>query len=71
MNSYVPTTTFANDWGQLAVVRCLGYNSPGSLCVYNGFERKADSAAQQRQPRAAAASLLAALAAAAAGWLLL
>ncbi len=29
--SYVPVTSFANDWGHLAAVRCLGSDQPGSL----------------------------------------
>ena len=28
---YVPVTSFANDWGHLAAVRCLGSEQPGSL----------------------------------------
>lgn len=29
--SYVPVTSFANNWGHLAAVRCLGSEQPGSL----------------------------------------
>ncbi|KAL4422642.1 hypothetical protein ABPG75_008839 [Micractinium tetrahymenae] len=72
LNSYVPTTSFANGWGQLAVLRCLGSSNPGTLCVYNGYDRPVqESAAIPRQRPAAGAALAAAAAAVAAGWLLL
>ncbi len=66
--SYLPITTFANNWGHLAAVRCLGSRQPGSLCIYNGYEGRAISAARRRRQRGAAA---AAAAAAAVAWLLL
>ena len=70
--TYVPVTTFANDWGHLAAVRCLGSQQPGTLCLYNGYEGKASSAAQRRwQPAAATRAAAAAAAAVAATWLLL
>lgn len=41
--SYQPITTFVNNQGHLAAVRCLGPQAqPGSLCMYNGFMRAAD-----------------------------
>ncbi|PSC69117.1 MBL fold metallo-hydrolase [Micractinium conductrix] len=76
-NSYLPTTTFANCQGQLALVRCLGADAPGSLCAYNGYDvpitgRALDACSSSALPQQArgAAGLLAA-AAAAAAWLLL
>lgn len=72
LNSYIPTTSFANSWGQLALVRCLGSNNPGSLCVYSGYDMPAPptDAARALQRPAAGAALVAA-AAAAVCWLLL
>ncbi|PRW20529.1 tyrosine-specific transport -like [Chlorella sorokiniana] len=36
--SYVPVTSFANDWGHLAAVRCLGDQQPGSLTPHIGSQ---------------------------------
>lgn len=69
-NSYVPTTTFANCLGQLAVVRCLDSTNPGMLCVYNGFDRPCTSAATRQRP-ALGSTLAGALLAAAAAAILL
>lgn len=55
----MPLTTFVNNQGHLAAVRCLGGQAqPGSLCMYNGFIRAADpeNAAPPRRRFAAAAA---------------
>lgn len=70
LNSYVPTTSFANLWGQLAVVRCLGSSNPGTLCVYSGYDMPAPTGAAPARQRPAVSAALAA-AAAAVAWLLL
>jgi hypothetical protein len=72
--SYTPTTTFANCSGQLALVRCLGTDAPGSLCAYNGFDlpltgKDADACSAGERQRTVGGVLAAA--AAAAAWLLL
>lgn len=71
LNSYVPTTSFANGWGQLAVVRCLGSSNPGTLCVYSGYDMPAQVSAARARRRPAVSAALAAAAAAVVGWLLL
>ncbi|EFN52382.1 hypothetical protein CHLNCDRAFT_58851 [Chlorella variabilis] len=68
--SYVPITTFANNMGQLAAVRCLGSDEHGSLCMYNGYDKPMPSAAGRRR-LAGAHAAAAAAALAAAAWLVL